>query len=137
MDTKYEIQCTVRRCTSKRGRKKNVSIYRFPKRENTGQRWIEACANPYLSRLKYLQVTERQLFVCHRHFDEQSFYQKRNGDFLLKCGSVSTLNVSSGSDMSCQSDVNMEPAAASSPSEFEILMPEIEKPGYDVVNKLL
>ena len=35
---------------------KNVSIHRFPKRENAGQRWVEAWANPYLSRLEYLQV---------------------------------------------------------------------------------
>ena len=109
-----------------------MSIHRFPKRENAGQRWIEACANPYLSRLEYLQVIERQFFVCHRHFDEQCFYQKKNGDFLLKCGSVPTLNLSSGSDMSCQSDVNMKPAALSSPSEFEILMPEIEKRGEGI-----
>ena len=30
--------------------------------------------------------------------------------------------------MSCQSDVNMKPAAVSSPLVFEILMPEIGKP---------
>ena len=65
MNTKYEIQCAVRGCTSKRGGKKNVSIRRFRKRENAGQRWIEACANPYLPRLEYIQVVERQFFVCH------------------------------------------------------------------------
>ena len=82
VNTKYEIQSAVRGCTSKRGQKKNVSIHRFPKRENAGQRSIEACANLYLSRLEYLQVLERQFFVWHRHFDEQCFYQKRNGAFL-------------------------------------------------------
>ena len=56
INTKYAIQCAVGGCTSKRGRQKNVSIHRFPKRENVGQRWIEACANPYLSRLEYLEV---------------------------------------------------------------------------------
>ena len=40
MNTKYEIECAVSECTSKRGWKKNVSIHRFPKRENAGQRWI-------------------------------------------------------------------------------------------------
>ena len=129
VNTKYEIQCAVCGCNSKRGGKKNVSIHRFPKRENAGQRWIEACVNPYLSRSEYLQVIERQFFVCHWRFDEQCFYQKKNDDFILNCGSVSTLNLSSGSDMSCQSDVNKKRAAVSSPSEFEILMPEIEKPG--------
>ena len=125
----YEIQCAVSGCTSKRGRKNNVSIHRLPRKENAEQRWIEACANPCLSRLEYLQILERQFFVCHRHFNEQCFYQKRNGAFLLKCGSVPTLNLSSGSDRSCQSDVIMKPATVSSPSDFEILMPEIEKPG--------
>ena len=91
MNTNYEIQCAVRGCTSKRGRKKNGYIHRFPKRENAGQRWIEACANPYLSRLEYLQVVENKFFVCHRHFDEQCFYQNRNGAFLLKYGAVPTL----------------------------------------------
>ena len=52
--------------------------------------------------------------------------------FLLKYGAVSTLNLPPGSDMSCQSDVNMKPAAVSYPSEFEILMPEIEKPGEGI-----
>ena len=131
VNTKYEIQCAVRGCTSKRGRKKNVSIYRFPKRENAGQRWIEACANPYLSRLEYLQVL-RQFFVCHRNLNEQCFYQKRNGAFLLKYSAVPTLNLPPASDISCQSDVNMKPVAVYSPSEFEILKPEIEKPGEGI-----
>ena len=55
-----------------------------------------------------------------------------NGAFLLKYGAVPMLNLQPGSDMSCQSDVNMKPAAASSPSEFEILMPEIEKLGEGI-----
>ena len=130
MKSKYEMQCTVSGCTYKRNQKNNVSIHRFPKKENNGQRWIEACANPYLSRLQYLQVLARKYFVCHRHFDEQCFYQKRNGVFLLKYGSVPTLNLLSGSDVSkCQSDVNIKPATVSSPSEFEILIPQVEKPG--------
>ena len=118
MNTKYKIQCAVHGCTSKRGLKKNVSIHRFPKRKNAEQRWIEACTNPYLSRLEYLQVLERQFFVCHRHFDEQCFYQKRNVAFLLKYGAVPRLNLPPGSDMSYQSDVNVKPAAVSFPSEF-------------------
>ena len=40
----------------------------------------------YLSKLEYLQVVERQYFVCHRHFHEDYYYQKRNGAFLWKCG---------------------------------------------------
>ena len=52
--------------------------------------------------------------------------------FLLKYGAVPTLNLPPGSDMSCQSDVKMKPAAVSSLSEFEILMPEIEKPGEGI-----
>ena len=123
----YNIQFAVRGCTSKRDRKKNECIHRFPKRENAGQQWIEACANPYLPSLEYLQVVERQFFVFHRHFDKQCFNQKRNGAFLLKYGAIPTLNLPPGSDMSCHSNVNMKPAAVSSPSEFEMLMPEIEK----------
>ena len=66
--------------------KESVPTHRFPKRGDAGQRWIEACANSYLSRLEYLQVVERQYFVCHRSFDEQYYYQKRNGAFFLKGG---------------------------------------------------
>ena len=36
--------------------------------------------------------------------------------------------------MSCQSDVNIKPAAVSSSSGFEILMTEIEKPGEGIRN---
>ena len=109
-----------------------MSIHRFPKRENARQRWIQACANPYLSRLEYLQVVERQFFVCHRNFEVQCFYCEWNGAFLLKYGAVPTLNLPPGSDMSCKSVVNMKPAAVSSPSEFEILMPKTEKPGEGI-----
>ena len=84
MNKIYEIQCAVRGCTTKRGRKESALIHRFPKREDIGQRWIEACAKSYLSRLEYPQVVGRKFFVFHRHFDEQYFYQKRNGAFLLK-----------------------------------------------------
>ena len=52
MDKKYEIQCAVRGCTTKRRRNESVPIYRFPKRGDAGQRWIGACANSYLSRLE-------------------------------------------------------------------------------------
>ena len=69
MDEKYVIQCADRGCT-KRVQKESVPIHRFRKREDARQRWIEACANSYLSRLEYPQVLERQYFVCHRHFDE-------------------------------------------------------------------
>ena len=86
MDKKYVIQCAVRGCATKKRQKESVSIHRFPKRGDNGQRRIEACANCCLPRLEYLQVGERQYFVCHRHFDEQYYYQKRNGAFLLKCG---------------------------------------------------
>ena len=34
----------------------------------------------------------------------------------------------------CQSDVNMKPAAVSSPSEFGILIPEIERPRKGIRN---
>ena len=34
--------------------------------------------------------------------------------------------------MSCQRDVSMKPAAVSSPSEFGIFMPELEKPGEEI-----
>ena len=51
---------------------------------------------------------------------------------LLKYGAVPTLNLPPGSDMSCQSDVNIKPAAVSSPEKFEIFMPEIEKPGEGI-----
>ena len=67
-----------------------MPIHRFPMRD-AGRRWIEACANSYLSRLEYLQVVERQYFDCHGLFDKQYYYQKRNGAFLLKCGAVPTL----------------------------------------------
>ena len=70
----------------KKRQKESVPINRFPNRGDAGQRWIEACANSYLSRLEYLQVVERQYFVCHRRFDEDYYQQKRNGAFLLKCG---------------------------------------------------
>ena len=130
MNSKYEIQCAVSGCTSKRGRKNNISIHRFPKEENAGQRWIEACSNPCLSRLGYLEVLGRQFFICHRHFDEQYFYQKRNGAFLLKYGAFPTLNLPSCSDVSSDvsSDVNIKPASVSSPLDFEILIPEAEIP---------
>ena len=85
-----------------------------------------------MPRLEYLQVVERQFFVCHRHFDEQCFHQKRNGAFFLRYGAVPTLNLPPGSNMSCQSYVNMKPAAVSSPLEFKILMTEIEKPGEGI-----
>ena len=42
------------------------------------------------------------------------------------------LNLPPGSDMSCQSEVNMKPAAVPSSSEFEVFMPEIEKPGEGI-----
>ena len=58
----YKIQCAVRGCTTKRGRKEIVHIHRFPKRGDARQRWIEACANSYLSRLEYRQVVERKCF---------------------------------------------------------------------------
>ena len=77
MDKKYVIQCAVRGRTTKKRQKECVLIYRFPKRGDVGQRWIEACANSYLSRLEYLQVVKRQYFVCHRHFDEQYYYKKK------------------------------------------------------------
>ena len=99
INKKYEIQCAVRGCTTKRGRKESVPNHRFPKRGNAGERWIEDCTNSYLSRLEYLQVIEKQFFVCHRHFDEQYFYQKRNGAFLLNCGAVPTLNLPLGSNV--------------------------------------
>ena len=63
MNKKYEIQCAVRGCSNKRGRKESVPIHRFPKRGDAGQRWIETCANSYLSRLEYCQVVERSLEV--------------------------------------------------------------------------
>ena len=99
MGKKYVIQCAVRGCTTKKHQKESVPIYHFPKRGDAGQRWIEACANSYLSRLGYVQVVERQYFVCHRHFDEQYYCQKINGVFLLKSSAVPTLNLLSGSDM--------------------------------------
>ena len=46
------------------------------------------------------QVMERQYYVCHGHFDQQYCYQKKNGAFLLECGAVPKLNLTSGSDMS-------------------------------------
>ena len=70
--------------TTKKRQKESVPIHRFLKRD-VGQRWIEVCGNSYLWRLGYLQVVERQYFICLRHFDEQYYYQKRNGAFLLKC----------------------------------------------------
>ena len=76
--------------------------------------------------------SRKTIFFCYPHFDVQCFCQKRNGAFLLKYGAVTTLNLPPGSDMSCQSDVNMKPAAVPSPSEFEVLMPEIEKPGEGI-----
>ena len=82
INKKYEIQCAVRGCTTKRSRKENVPIHRFLKRGDAVQRWIEAGMDSYCSRLEYLQVVERKFFVCHRHFDEQYFYQKRNGAFF-------------------------------------------------------
>ena len=63
MNKKYEIQCAVRGCTTKRGRKESVLIHRFPKRGDSEQRWIEACANSYLSRLEYRQVVEKKFFL--------------------------------------------------------------------------
>ena len=60
-----------------------------------------------LVEVKYLQVVQRQYFFCHQHFYKQYYYEKRNGAFLLKCGAVPTSNLPSGSDMLCQSDVNI------------------------------
>ena len=84
-----------------------MPIHRFPKRGDAGQRWIEACANSYLSRLEYLQVVKIKYFFCHRNFDYQYYYRKGNGASLLKCGAVPTLYLSSGSDMAIESDVNI------------------------------
>ena len=72
-----------------------MPYHRFPKRGDAGQRWIEACAYSHFSRLEYLQVVERQYFV-------------------LMCGVVSTLNLPSSNDMSCQSDVNINLSAEGS-----------------------
>ena len=38
MDKKYVIQCPVSGCITKRNRKVSVSIHRFPKRRDAGQR---------------------------------------------------------------------------------------------------
>ena len=132
MSAKYEVQCAVRGCATKRGRKENVPIHLFPKRGHAGQRWIEACANPYLSGLEYLQVVERKSFVCHRHFDEKWSYKKRNGISLLKYGAIPTLNLPSGSYVSYESDVNVKPAAVSSPSTSTILMSTLEAPAEGI-----
>ena len=43
-----------------------------------------------------------------------SKYKKKNDAFLLKCGAVPTLNLPSGSDLSCQSDVNINLPAGGS-----------------------
>ena len=59
--------------TTKKRQKESVPIHRFPNGGDAGQRWIEACANSYSTRLEYLQVVKRQYFVCHRHFDEQYY----------------------------------------------------------------
>ena len=77
--------CTVRGCNIQKRQKESVPIRRFPKRGDAEQRWIETFANSYLSRLEHLQIVKRQYFVGHQHFDEQYYYQKRNGAFLLKC----------------------------------------------------
>ena len=87
------VCCSWMYITKKR-QNESVPIHRFPK-ENTGQRWIEACTNSHLSRLEYLQVVERQYFVYRRYFDEQYYYQKRNGAFLLKCVFFSQFCISS------------------------------------------
>ena len=79
-----------------------MPIHRFPKREDAGQRWTEACANSYLSSLEYLQLVERQYFV-------------------LMCGAVPTLNLPAGSDMSCLSDVNINSPAEGSIYGYVIL----------------
>ena len=129
MDKKYVIQCAVSGCTTKRGRKGGVPIHRFPKRGNAGQRWIDACANPYLSRLEYLQVVEGKYFVCHQHFEEKYYYQKRNGAFLLKSGAVPTLNLPSSSDLSSDSDININlPAEGSEVCEIDIKQEVISCP---------
>ena len=104
MNKKCEIQRAVRRCTTKKHQKGIVPIHQFPKRGDAGKRWIEACANSYLSRLEYRQITERIFFVCHQHFDEQYFNQKSNGASLLKCGAVSTINLPSATDVSSGDD---------------------------------
>ena len=122
MNKKYEIQCIVSGCTTKRGRKESVPIHRFPKRGDAGQRWIEACANPSLSRLEYRQVVERKSFVCHRHFDEQYFKQKGNGAFLLKCDAVPTKNLPSGSDVSSEGN---EILAICIGNLFSLLKPKV------------
>ena len=66
MNKKYETQCAVRGCTTKKRQNESAPIHRFSKSGDAGQRWIKTCANSYLSRLEYLQVVERQYFVCHR-----------------------------------------------------------------------
>ena len=88
MNKKYEIQCAVRRCTTKRGRKERVTIHRFPKRGDTGKRWIEACAISYLSRLEYRQIVERKFYVLYpqtcrnlKHF--YKIHQKYNHEFCI------------------------------------------------------
>ena len=47
--------------------KESVPIHLFPKRGDSGQRWIKAFANAYMSRVEYLQLVERQcnLFVIN------------------------------------------------------------------------
>ena len=65
MDKKYVIQCAIHGCTTERSWKESVPIHRIPKRGDVGEGWIEASASCYLSRIEYLQVVERQYFVCH------------------------------------------------------------------------
>ena len=62
MNKKYEIQCAIRGCTTKRGRKGSMPIHLCPKRGDAGQQWIEGCVNSNLSRLEYRQVVERKIF---------------------------------------------------------------------------
>ena len=132
MNTKCEIQCAVRECTSKRGWNKNVSIYQFPKR-----RWrCWTTLNRIMRKSLLVEVRtspgiRKTVFCLSTTFWWTMLLSEEEWRFSFKvrcCSDDKFVKFKK----SCQSDVNMKPAAVSSPSEFEISMLEIEKPGVGI-----
>ena len=81
MDKKYVIKCTVRGLYHQKASEGKCAHSSVSEERRCWTTMDRRMANSYLSRFEYLQVMKRQYFVCHRHFDEQYYQQKRNGAF--------------------------------------------------------
>ena len=138
----YQYRCAVRGCATKKKRDEKMPLHRFPKKGFWFD-WVRACKNEHLSTLDLSTVTSKRFFVCHRHFNEESFYAKRNGQLIPKHGIIPTLNLPNDEDVSFYIDmpdlssegfearvenINIAQSAIYSPSVGRLSIAEGEKP---------